>query len=358
MSRKQLLIGLAVIAGGVAGFALLKIAHHGGAAEESEPPTATVVAVQVGPLRRATLHGYVEGFGTVIPAPATEGQPPAAARVASPVAGVLAEAHVVEGQQVEKGALLFELDPRTATVAVDRTRRALDYASQTVERQKKLFAAQNTSVRNLRDAEAQLAAAEADLSVAKTQMALLHITAPLSGAVTRVNVKPGEAVDLTATLAEIIDLNRLVVAANIPSAQAGALKPGLLVQVLTEPPVTATLAFVSPAVDATNDTVLVRAPLPPGSAVRPGQFVRLRVVTATHADCLAAPAESVVTDIDGRSVVALVAGDEATQTPVTAGLREGGWVEVEGAGLSPGGTVVTVGAYGLPKQTKVRVVKP
>ena len=38
----------------------------------------------------------------------------------------------------------------------------------------------------------------------------------------------------------------------------------------------------------------------------------------------------------GNSVIALVNGDEATQTPVQAGLREDGWVEVEGTGLKEG----------------------
>ena len=100
-------------------------------------------------------------------------------------------------------------------------------------------------------------------------------------------------------------------------------------QVLTEPPVTATLSFVSPAVDPNNGTVLARALLPADSGLRPGQFVPLRIVTAVHTNCLAAPAESVVTDESGNSVIALVNGDEATQTPVQTGLRENGWVEIE-----------------------------
>ncbi len=336
MSRKRILIGLVVVVCGVALFALVKLAHRPAASEESGAETPTVVTVQTGRLTRATLHGYVEGFG----------------------AGVVAEARVVEGQRVEKGAELFELDPRAAKVAVQRAQDAVTHAQQIVTLQKDLIAGQNTSVRNLQDAQAQLATAQADLAAAETQLAYLHVTAPLAGTVTRVNVKPGEAVDLTTPLAEIVDLARLVVAASIPAAQAGALKAGQSVELQTEPPLSASLSFVSPAVEATNDTVLVRAALPAGSAVRPGQFVRLRVVTATHTDCLAAPAESVVTDAEGQSVIAVVKSDEAEQAPVKTGLREGGLVEIEAPGLKEGQTVVTVGAYGLPKKTKIRVVSP
>jgi membrane fusion protein (multidrug efflux system) len=213
-----------------------------------------------------------------------------------------------------------------------------------VERQKKLYAQENTSLRTLQAAEAQLA--------------LLRVTAPLSGTVARVNVKPGQAVDLTTVVAEVMDLNRLAVSAEIPAAEAGDLKPGNPVEVLTAPPVTTELSFVSPNVAKDNDTVLVRALLPADSGLRPGQFVPLRIVTAVHTNCLAAPGESVVTDEGGKSVIALVKGDEAAQKAVQAGLRENGWVEVAGDGLKEGDSVVTIGAYGLPAKTKIQVVNP
>ncbi len=133
------------------------------------------------------------------------------------------------------------------------------------------------------------------------------------------------------------------------------LQSGNPVEVLSEPPVTAELSFVSPDVNKDNGTVLVRALLPAHTGLRPGQFVSLRIVTAVHTNCLAAPDESVVTDESGKSVIALVKGDEAIQTPVQSGLREDGWVEVAAPELKAGDTVVTVGAYGLPGRTKISV---
>ena len=116
------------------------------------------------------------------------------------------------------------------------------------------------------------------------------------------------------------------------------------------------VAFVSPQVDAATDTVLVRASIPSGSALRPGQFVAARVVCETRTDRLAVPVESVFTT-DGASVIAVVAGDKAIRKPVKTGLREGGLVEVESDGLKEGMTIVTVGAYALPKETKIRVLE-
>ncbi len=332
MKPKQIIIGLTVaLCGGLGIFALLR-SHRAASAAEEEAAPPTVVSVQLGTLQRMTLHRYLTGYGTVAPAPATTTEPAADAPLAAPVAGVVTRVNVVEGQQVKKGEVLVELNSGAMTV---------ENAEQEVTRQRQLYAQQNTALKNLQNAEAQLA--------------LLRVTAPLSGTVARVNVKPGAAVDLNTVVAEVIDLNRLAVRADIPVSEAGELKPGDEMQVLTEPPVTARLSFISPTVDTNSSTVLARAALPVDSGLRPGQFVPLRIVTAARTNCLVAPEASVVTDISGSNVIALVKGDEAAQTPVQTGFRENGWMEINGPGLQAGDSVVTVGAYGLPKKTKVRV---
>jgi membrane fusion protein (multidrug efflux system) len=334
MKQKSIFIGLIVVL--CIGLGIWALIKSRGEASRSggDETTPTLVTVQTGALKLATLHRYVQGYGTVEPAPATAEQPAAGAQLAAPSAGVVAKVSVLEGQRVGKGDVLMELNSGATTV---------ENAEQEVARQRQLFAQQNTSLKNLRNAEAQLA--------------LLRVTAPLSGTVARVNVKPGQAVDLTTVVAEVMDLNRLAVTAEIPAAEAGDLKSGNPVEVLTEPAVTMELSFVSPNVDKNNDTVLVRVLLPAGGVLRPGQFVPLRIVTAAHTNSLAAPGESVVTDESGKSVIALVKGDEAAQQPVQTGLRENGWIEIVSPGLKAGDIVVTVGAYGLPPKTKVRVLR-
>ena len=91
---------------------------------------------------------------------------------------------------------------------------------QQLERQKALYAQQNTSLKNLQDAE--------------TQLALLQVTAPMAGTITHLNRQsPGQAVDLTTVVAEVVDLKRLVVRAEIPAAaEAVELKPGTPVELL------------------------------------------------------------------------------------------------------------------------------
>lgn len=335
MKAIKIVGALVVILGGGLGLFALITSHRADSATEEEQAPPTVISVQVGALKRMTLHHYLTGYGTIAPMPATAAGPAADAPLAAPVAGVVARVNVVEGQHVEKGDLLVELNSGGVT---------LDYAQQEVERQNKLYAQHNTALRNLQNAEAQLA--------------LLRVISPLSGTVAHVNARPGAAVDLNTVVAEVIDLGRLALRANLPASDAAELKPGQEVQVLSDPPVKATLSFVSPTVDTNNGTVMARAQLPADSGLHPGQFVGLRVVSGIRTNCLAAPAESVVTDIDGSSVIAVVNGAEATQAPVQTGFRENGWVEIEGKDLQAGQSVVTVGAYGLPKKTKIQVVNP
>lgn len=334
MKAKPFIIVLVVVlAGGLGIYALVKSHETTEAAGGDEAPTDTIVSVQTGTLQRLTLHHYVTGYGTVEPAPATADESAAGAQLAATTAGVVSKVNVVEGQHVNQGEVLVELNSGTASFAS---------AKAELERQQQLFAQHNSSLKNLQDAE--------------TQLASLQVVAPLAGTVTRLNVKPGAAVDVSTVVAEVMDLNRLAVSAGIPAASAGELKTGDEVQVLTEPSVAATLAYVSPAVDANTGTVLARTLLPKDSGLRPGQFVPLQIVTAVHTNCLTAPDESVVTDINGQSVIALVNGDEATQTSVQTGFRENGRVEVAGTGLKEGDTVVTTGAYGLPEKTKIQLM--
>jgi len=325
--------------------------------EEQEKPE-TAVPVHVAKITRATLRGYITAYGTVEAEPPGE-RPAASARVAAPVPGVVTAVKCAEGQHVEKGAVLFQLDSRAADVAAVKASNAIEFAGKNVERQKKLIQAEVTSQKLLQEAEQALAAARSDFAAAQTQQALLRVSAPLAGTVTRVHVDPGEAVDLTTVLAEVIDLDRLVASAEVPAAELAALKTGQPVDVRagqSGEPVAGALVFISSQVDGKTGAALVRATLPARSGLRPGQFVTLRIVSAEHKDRLAVPVESVVKDAEGGTVIVVVQKDQAVQKPVKTGLRDGGLVEVEAEGLQADMTVVTEGAYALPKDTKVRVV--
>jgi membrane fusion protein (multidrug efflux system) len=375
------------------------------AAEEDEK-VETEVPVRTAKVTRERLRRFVDGYGTVAPEPAREGRPAAGAKLSAPVAGVLARVNCAEGDRVEKGALLFQLDVRaasaeeqkakaaeaSASAALSRLRAVADYAEREHERARRLQREGLSSEKDLRDAElkalsakndlaeAQAKAAEAHtaLTVAETQRSLLDIRAPLSGTVVRVHVGAGEAVDVNPStiLAEVVDLDRLVVAASLPATELPVLRVGQPVELRAaerardaaraDDPAgpdrgalgAGVLAFVGLQVDTRTDAVPVRVTLAPDAGLRLGQYLRLRIAVEERADALAVPVESVVAGPDGGRAVAVVEGGKATLRPVEVGLRDRGLVEIRGAGIAEGTTVAVAGAYGLPKETKVRVVEP
>jgi multidrug efflux pump subunit AcrA (membrane-fusion protein) len=332
-SRILIAGGLLALGATLGAYALRSHRAAPSASREAAASTGSVISVQVGELSRMTLHRYVPGYGVVAPAPATQHRPAAAATIAAPVTGVATRVFITAGQPVRRGQLLMELNSGAMTEA---------YAAQEVARLRRLYAEHNASLKALQNAEAQLA--------------LLRVTAPLSGTVVSVNVKPGAAVDASTVLAEMIDLDRLVVRTSIPETDAVELKPGEPLQLLGAVPLSTTLAYVSPTINPSDGTVMAWASLPPHSGLRPGQFVRLRIVTATARDVLVAPSESVIRNAVGaRGALSVVRGHEAIRVPVNTGLREGGWVQVSGPGLARGTRVVTVGAYGLPTRTAIQI---
>ena len=360
-------LALLVIVGIVLGVRFARTSEPAAAAQSDETQQPTEVAVKVGKVTRATLRAYVNGFGMVEPEPATQGQPAASAKIGSPVAGLLAETHAVEGQRVTKGTVLFQLDSRVADAQVEKARQAAEFADRGFERQKTLLAVDATSQKLYQEAEAQAQAARNDVVNAQAQRALLTIRAPITGTITRVTARPGDAIDLTTVLAEMVDLERLVVSAKIRSVDIPVLRRGLHADVSPGRPEApdqiasgatteqATITYISPAVDQATDTVLVRGTLPRRSVLRPGQFVMVRVLYDEHQDRLAVPIDSVVTDDTGHGAfVAVVQNGVATKRPVTVGFKDNGLAEVEAPDLQDGTAIVASGAYGLPEKTKIR----
>ena len=320
-------------------------------AEEEKPPTE--VAVQVAKITRATLRRVVTAYGVI------EAEPNASARLAPAVAGIIAEVNGIEGQKVKKGDVLFRLDSRAVDAAAAKADLAISFAQKNAERQKKLIAAEGTSEKQVLESEQALAQAKTELATAKVQQSLLSGESPLNGTLMRFSARLGEPADATTPLAEIVDLDRLIVAVRVPRAEVAGIKTGQKTTLQSSrdgKPVDAAVTFISAQVDAATDTVLVRLSLPKDCGLRLSEFVTASIFTEEHANCLTVPAASVVKNPEDGIIIALVEGDQAKRKVVKTGLRDGTLVEIEGEGLKEGMSVVTVGAFGLPKETKVRVL--
>jgi membrane fusion protein (multidrug efflux system) len=356
MMKKPLVAFVVVVAVAVAGV----LWWRSSGSDQGESAAPTEVAVHVARIARATLRARVTAYGVVEPEPPGD-RSPAGARISPATPGVVTAVLCVEGRRVQKGDVLFRLDSRAADVAVEKARRALEFAETTLERQRKLIEVEGTSRRQLLEAEQAVAGARAELAAAETQQALLRVEAPMAGTVARIAVKPGDGVDIATTLAELVNLDRLVVSAGVPAAELARLQVGQPAEVEGDglpTSIEGSVVSIRPEVDPKTGAALVRVGVKAGSGLRPGQLVSVRIVSEERRDRLAVPVESVTKNTEGETVVAVVDGATAVQKPVKVGLRDGDLVEVEGDGLREGQTVVTLGAYALPRETRIRVLGP
>ena len=357
MIKRRTLVGLIVLAvAALAVIIIIKLVRPNMGEENEE--VAVDMAVHVGKITRATLHRFVTAYGTVEPEPAGPGRRPADAEVASPVAGIVAHIDCVEGQRVAMGTVLFRLDSRVADVVHEKAKKALAFAEENFERQKKLLPVEGTSKKSYLEAEQQLNSARGDLAAAETDLALHRIEAPLDGTVVKINTEPGEAVELNTVLAMIVDLNRLVAAVNVPSREAALLKVGQPAMFETGGAAPGAVVYIGSRVDDKTDTLPVRISVPAAAGFHPGQFLSVRIICEEHADCLAVPEAAAVSNSVGgeAGVIVLVEGDKAVRKPVKIGLREAGLVEVEGEGLKEGLVIVTEDAYAVPGDAKIHII--
>jgi RND family efflux transporter MFP subunit len=216
------------------------------------------------------------------------------------VEGQVTQIFVHSGDRVQAGAALMEIDPlrQQATVkSQESARAALEanaiWTKQQYERNKELFAAGVVSKQDLDQAKAamdsaqtQMDAAGAQVSEQEVQLRYYKVVAPRSGIVGDVPVRVGDRVTTSTQLTTVDQPGTLEAYVYVPIEHSSQLKMNLPVQVLDgEGKVVADsrVSFISPQVDNTTQTVLVKARIGNGNdALRHLQFVRARVVFGTH----------------------------------------------------------------------------
>ncbi len=205
----------------------------------------------------------------------------------------------------------------------------------------------SVAVQSLEAAKAQQTLVEAQLANVDLQLARTEVTAPFAGEITARNAQLGAiasaagqpmftlmrdgALELRADVAEG-DLTRLVVGQTADLRLVGMVKT-----------LTGKISLVEPSIDAVTRLGRVRIAIDDASAVRPGMYVEASILVH-EGDATAVPITAVKSS-GGKTSVMLVEGAVVSQRMITAGVRDGGWIEVLD-GLKVGDEVVTkAGAF-------------
>jgi RND family efflux transporter MFP subunit len=283
------------------------------------------------------------------------------------VEGQVTQIFVHSGDKVSAGAALMEIDPlkQQATVKSQESARAaqqaqLNWAKQQYERSQGLSSAGVVSKQDLDQAkatfeaaQAQMEALDAQVSEQQVQLHYYKVTALRTGIVGDIPVRVGDRVTTTTQLTTVDQPGTLEAYVYVPIERSSQLRMHLPVQVLdSNGKVLADtrVSFISPQVDNTTQTVLVKARIPNGNdALRQSQFIRARVVWGTHQS----PEVPIlaVSRLAGQ-YFAFVAepqsggGFLAKQRPLTVGEAVGNNYEVRD-GIKPGDKVIISGTQFL-----------
>jgi membrane fusion protein (multidrug efflux system) len=315
----------------------------------------------------ATLDGYVN------------------AQIHPQVSGYLVQRNYREGAAVQKGDVLFEIDPRPlsailtqATAQVAQAEAQLAKSARDVERDTPLAAQQaiaqsqlDTEIQAYRAAQANVQSLKAAVETAQLNVGFTRVTSLIDGVAAIATAQIGDLVGpstLLTTVSQIDPIKAyfplseqayLQVAGRINSGGAqgpwaGGAALTLLLADDSVYPRRGSFLAADREIDAKTGTIRISAAFPnPDRTLRPGQYGRVRAETRVRTDALLVP-QRAVSELQGSFQLRVVGQDNTVGTKtVKVGDRTGSrWIIEEG--LQPGMRVVVEGA----RTTDGTVVNP
>jgi multidrug efflux system membrane fusion protein len=331
------------------------------------------IAVLATKVQAGDLSVSLNGLGTVTPL--------ATVTVRPQLSGYLTAVNFTEGQMVQKGDFLAQIDPRPYQIALEqaqgqlaRDQALLQNATLDLARYQKLTQ-QDSIARQQLDTQASLVqqyrgtilSDQAAVDTAKLDLDYCHITAPITGRVGLRQVDPGNYVQ-TGDATGLVIINQIqpitviftIPEDNIPMVQtefqAGhTLQTTAFDRSATIKLGTGTLSTLDNQIDTTTGTVKLRAQFDnDNSALFPNQFVNVTLLVRTeHAEAIV-PSAAIQNGTKGAYVYLVKNGNTVAVTNVKTGITSGDNVAVL-SGLSAGDQVVVDGVDQLKDGSKVTV---
>jgi len=329
------------------------------------PVTAAAVVAKTVPVRLRAI-GNVEPYTTVA--------------IKARVDGQIDAVRFSEGDEVAKGATLFELDRRPfeaqlaqaqATLLKDRA--VLDNASEQEKRYKDLLQRKFISpdaygqVRtNAETAAAQVRADEAAIQGIRLQIEYCTIRAPITGYAGKIMIQQGNLVKANDTIALVVinQVRPIYASFSVPEQDLdavrrydadGELQVTAAVPNSTHPPLAGKLRFIDNTTDVATGTIRLKAEFPNADkALWPGQFVDVVLTLTQQKDAVVMPAAAVQNGPNGQYVF-VVKPDRSVELRDVRIARTEGNDAVVASGVAPGDTVVTAGQLRLAPGIKVKV---
>jgi len=309
--------------------------HH------EDPGTLTVAMAQV---QVKPMPVTLSAVGQVMPLHSVQIRPQ--------VSGMLKQVFFTEGQYVEAGAPLFQIDPAPFEAALASAKAAAENAQANADRLAPLGKQDYATQQEVDDAKAAADQAQATLRQAEINLSYAAIKAPIAGRTGSLSVKSGNIVAPTdaSPLVVINQMQPIQVQFNLaqqflPEIRDYQAKHGIKVIITREDGSgdldEGALVFIDNAINSSTGTVMLKASLPNHQEqLWPGQYVGVTVQLAVQANAVVVPQSAVLTGEEGNYVY-VVLDSKAEQRDIKVD-RQIGDLAVISNGLKGGEEIVTL----------------
>jgi membrane fusion protein (multidrug efflux system) len=314
------------------------------------------------------------------------------AEVRPQVSGVIQKRLFNEGDNVQAGQPLYQIDPASYEAAYAGVKAALARAEANavsignrVERYKELVSINAVSrqeyddaVSGLKQAEAEIMAQKAAAENARINLAYTRIVAPITGRIGKSNVTVGALatayqplafttiqqidpiyVDATQSSANLLGLEKNIAAGRLKGGGPERTRVKLLLEDGSIYTSEGTLKFSDITVDPSTGSYILRMVFPnPKNILLPGMYVRSIIQEGVVEQAILAPQQAVSRDPKGNPVVLIVnAENKVEQRMITADRAIGDKWYVS-SGLKPGDRVIVEGLQKVRPGVPVKIVSP
>lgn len=351
--------------------ALGALVFLGGCGKSSEKsPVPPPVPVEVAVVQQREMPVEVRAIGSV--------EPMASVQLKAKVLGEVTRVLFADGAYVTQGQPLFEIDPRSFKVALQRAEADLKQAlteAQNAQAQVDRYTKLTTSgvsskeqfAQYLTTASAQksvLAARQADVDQAKLSLEWATVRAPIGGRAGAALIKAGNIVQANTDILAVINQTQpIYVGFSLPETQLAAVRKWMgrgAVSVVAKDPDhgqvlgEGKLDFVDNTVDRESGMITMKATFPnERENLWPGQFVDLVVTLTSEAGAIVVPSTAVLEGQGGAQV--FVVKDGVVSLRKVEIERAVGDESIIRAGLEPGQTVVVSGQLRVVNGAKVKI---
>ena len=325
-------------------------ASNGDAGEEEEQaPAIPVEAVQV---NLGNVAAFYEGTTTL--------EPDEQATVVAKTTGVVLAISAEEGDFVEQGTVLAQLERDRYQLELNRAEAELNRLQKEYERNSKMFKRDLISTDEYDRTRYELDSQTAAHALAKLNLDYTTIRAPITGYVSERMVKVGNLITEHQSVFRIDSFDPLLAVLHVPEREIGILRRNqevtLTLDAFPGEIYTGQVIRISPVIDTQTGTFRVTAEIrDPDQRLKSGLFGRVNIVHETRDQVPVVSRDAVISE-DGKHHV-FVVGEEnkVSRREVALGFGDDKVVQVV-SGLETGEQVVTSGKGSLRDGSEVEVI--